>query len=143
MLCALIQVTVVGIIVGGLELIFIRPLSSFFIDMTLPSASLILEAAAVRSEILLPTYFLCGIMEVLTAYQRGLGSSLRPMVVTLFCVCFIRVAWAKLGFPLIGTAESLYWVYPVSWGLCALIHALFSIRISKKLLRYKEEEIEI
>lgn len=144
LLCALLQVTVVGIIVGGLELIFIYPLSGLFVDMTLPTASLILDAAAVRSGIMLPTYFLCGIMETLTAYQRGLGSSLRPMVITLFCVCFIRVAWAKLGFPHIGTAESLYWVYPVSWAMCALIHALFSVRISKKLLRYKkEEEIEI
>ena len=144
LLCAFIQVTVVGIIVGGLELIFIYPLSKLFVDMTLPTASMILDAAAVRSGIMLPTYFLCGIMEVLTAYQRGLGSSLRPMVVTLFCVCFIRVAWAKLGFPLIGTAQSLYWVYPVSWGVCAIIHALFSARVSKKMLKSdKEKEIAI
>lgn len=135
LLYSMVQVTLVGVFIGVLGTIFIHPIASLFVDMSLPTASEIIAAAAVRSMILLPTYFFCGWMETLTAYQRGLGSSLRPMVVTLFCVCFLRVAWAKVGFPLIGTAESLYWVYPASWLICSIIHALFCLRITKHRLK--------
>lgn len=127
--CAL-QVLVAGIVVGGIEMIFIKELATLFVDMTQPNAQAIINAAAIRSMIVLPLYFLCGWMDVLTGYQRGLGSSIRPMIVTLFSVCVLRVCWASFVFPLFGTAESLYIVYPISWALCALIHLVFSIRIT-------------
>lgn len=133
LLHGLIQVSVVGIVIGIVATIFIKPLAGLFVDMTLPTADLIIEAAAVRSTILLPTYFICGVMETMTAYQRGLGSSLRPMIVTLFSVCVLRVAWAKLIFPIFGTANSLYLVYPLSWLVCALLHAAFCIVMTKKI----------
>ena len=93
----------------------------------------IIDAAATRSMIIISFYFLCGLMEVFTGYQRGLGSSLRPMIVTLFFVCVLRVFWATLVFPRFGTAESLYIIYPISWALCSFVHLFFSIRITRKI----------
>jgi hypothetical protein len=137
LLYALIQVSAVGIFIGIFGTIFIKPLARLFVDMTLPSAELIVEAAAVRSRILLPTYFFCGCMETLTAYQRGLGSSLRPMIISLFSICVLRVSWATLIFPIFGTARSLYLVYPLSWLVCALLHMIFCIVMTKKIQRVK------
>ena len=130
--CAL-QVLVVGIAVSAVALIFIRELSTLFVDMTLPNAELIIKAATVRCMIILPLYFVEGWMDVLTGYQRGLGSSLRPMIVTLFSVCVLRVLWTTFVFPNFGTAESLYIIYPISWSVCALIHLIFSMRVTYKL----------
>lgn len=135
LLYGLIQVSSVGIFIGIFGTIFIKPLARLFVDMTLPSAELIVEAAAVRSRILLPTYFFCGCMETLTAYQRGLGSSLRPMIISLFSICALRVSWASFVFPIFGTARSLYLVYPLSWIVCALLHLIFCISMTKKTQR--------
>ena len=106
--------------------------------MTQENAMQIVEAAVLRSRITIPFYFICGWMESMTGYQRGLGSSLRPMIVTLFSVCVFRVAWAKLIFPIFGTASALYIVYPLSWLLCAVIHLYFSVRLTKKIARAHE-----
>ena len=103
--------------------------------MTQSNAEAIIEAAVVRNWMTLPFYFICGIMESLTAYQRALGSSLRPMVITLFSVCVFRVAWAKIVFPLIGGAVALYAVYPLSWLICTILHLLFSVRLTRKIIR--------
>ncbi len=133
LLYCMLQVLVVGIAVSAVALIFIRELSTLFVDMTLPNAELIINAATVRCMIILPLYFIEGWMDVLTGYQRGLGSSLRPMIVTLFSVCVVRVLWTSFVFPHFGTAESLYIIYPISWALCTLIHFAFSIRITRKI----------
>ena len=130
-----IQVVVIGISVGLLFSVFSRELAILFVDMTQPNAEAIIEAAVIRNWTTLPFYFICGLMESLTAYQRALGSSLRPMVITLFSVCVFRVAWAKLVFPLIGGAVALYAVYPLSWLICTVVHLLFSIRLTKKIIR--------
>ena len=132
---ACLQVVSIGIFVGLLFAVFSRELAVLFVDMTQPNAAAIIEAAVVRNWMTLPFYFICGIMESLTAYQRALGSSLRPMVITLFSVCVFRVAWAKIVFPLIGGAVALYAVYPLSWLICTVVHLLFSIRLTRKIIR--------
>lgn len=133
-----VQMLAVGIAVGGIELIFIKEIASVFVDMSQPDALAIIDAAATRSMIIISLYFLCGLMEVFTGYQRGLGSSLRPMIVTLFFVCVLRVIWATFVFPHFGTAESLYVIYPISWTLCAIFQLLFSIRITRKIEKAKQ-----
>lgn len=132
---ACLQVISIGIFVGLLFAVFSRELAVLFVDMTQSNAGAIIEAAVVRNWMTLPFYFICGIMESLTAYQRALGSSLRPMVITLFSVCVFRVAWAKIVFPLIGGAVALYAVYPLSWLICTVVHLLFSIRLTRKIIR--------
>ena len=135
LLLSVLQVLSVGIVVGGLFALLLPYIATLFVDMTQENAVEIVAAAVLRSRIILPLYFLCGWMESLTGYQRGLGSSLRPMIVSLFCVCGIRIFWAKLLFPLVGSASFLYAVYPISWALCGIVHLIFTIRITRKKLK--------
>lgn len=44
-------------------------------------------------------YALCGVMNVLVGAMRGLGSSLTPMVVSIFGVCVLRVVWIYTRVP--------------------------------------------
>ena len=98
---------------------------------------LVVDAAVLRTRLTLPFYFMCGLMESFSGYQRGLGSSVRPMVVSLFSVCAFRVFWAKIIFPLVGTATFLYIVYPISWALCAVLHLIFSLILTKKINKFR------
>ena len=142
LLLATLQVVVVGIVVGGLFSIFARELAYLFVDMSQENAMLVVDAAVLRTRLTLPFYFMCGLMESFSGYQRGLGSSVRPMVVSLFSVCAFRVFWAQIIFPLVGTATFLYIVYPISWALCAVLHLIFSLILTKKInkLQVKGEQ---
>ena len=50
-------------------------------------------------------------------HPPGLGHSMNPTVTTLIGACLLRVVWRYTVFEAVGTVESMYWSYPVSWLL--------------------------
>ena len=61
-------------------------------------------------------YALCGVMNVLVGAMRGLGSSLTPMVVSIFGVCVLRVVWIYTVFPLDPSFAMLFPLLPGDLG---------------------------
>ena len=133
LLYSVLQVTVVGLLVAGIEILFARPIATLFVDNALAEAPLILDAAVERMRLMLATYVLCGIMDVLSGYLRGVGYSLIPMFTCIFGVCAIRVLWVLFVFPIFSTPIGLLVCYPVSWGMTILLHAVNCVFAAKKL----------
>ena len=88
-----------------------------------------------RMNILFTTYFLCGIMDVMSGSLRGLGHSLMPAVITLLGVCVLRVVWVYTIFPLQPTMENLMLSYPITWIITAAANGLYLYWICRKLFR--------
>lgn len=130
---SLAQVTVAGLLFGWIEILFARPLATVFVDATLPNAALVVDAAVERMYLMLSTYVLCGIMDVLTGYLRGVGFSLIPTVTCVFGVCALRVFWVFVIFPLIPTPLGLLVSFPISWALTSLGHCATGLYANKKL----------
>ena len=61
------------------------------------------------------------LMEGLSGALRGYGISLTPAVITLVCVCGVRVAWVFTAFAKIPTYATLMAVYPISWLITAIV----------------------
>ena len=78
-----------------------------------------------RMNILFTTYFLCGIMDVISGALRGLGHSVMPAVITLLGVCVLRVFWVWLIFPLQPTMSNLMFSYPITWGITAIANGIY------------------
>ena len=55
------------------------------------------------------------LMEGFSGALRGYGISLTPAVITLICVCGVRVTWVFTAFAKIPTYSTLMAVYPISW----------------------------
>ena len=60
-------------------------------------------------------------MGIFVGGMRGLGSSLTPMVITIFGVCALRVVWVYTVFAVWPLWEVLFLSYPVTWVITALI----------------------
>lgn len=135
LLYALIQVTLTGVIIGYTEIFFSAPLASIFIDPADPNKALIIDAVALRCRIILGTYFLCGMMEVMSGYLRGLGHSFNTMICSLIGACLLRVVWTQFVFPLemFNSAGGLYICYPVTWTVTCAALAVFCIIYTKQL----------
>ncbi len=133
-----LQVFLVGSLVGWGFLAFSDQLISLFVDLSLPEASAIVLAAKERNFILLPTYCLCGLMEVLTGHLRGKGFSFLPMVSSLLFICVFRVAWLFFVFPIWQPASltTLFFCYPLSW----IISTISLLVIALWLARRKNRE---
>ena len=92
----------------------------------------VMAAAAVRTGIIAPTYFLCGMMDTCVGLLRGMGSSVTPMVVSILGVCVLRILWIVFIFPLAPTLHTLYLSYPVSWIITLTIHVCCYFHVKKK-----------
>jgi Na+-driven multidrug efflux pump len=130
----LLQVTVVGILIGYVEILFGHELCSIFIDPTDTAREAILEAAQLRLWVMLGTYFACGIMEVMSGYLRGLGHSIVTMICSLTGACLLRIVWVSFIFPLepFNNPVGLYMSYPVTWVITVLAMLIFAVYYDKK-----------
>ncbi len=126
-------VTIIGIIVCSLGVIFKVPLIKLY---TTDAKSI--EAGIVYYNIVIRTYLLCGIMEVMTGCLRGLGKSLEAMFITLTGMAGIRILWNFLVLPLNNTLENVFIAYPITWIITITI---FSVRLYI-LIRNLEKSLE-
>lgn len=81
----------------------------------------VIDMGIMRLKFIIPTYFTCGLMDVIVGAIRGMGSSFVPMCASIFGVCGIRIVWIFTVFANVHTLEALYISYPISWMATALI----------------------
>lgn len=95
----------------------------------------IIQWGMVRLKVLMSTYFMCGIMDVITGGLRGLGHSIKPTVVTLMGICAFRIFWVFVIFPLNPTMLNLMISYPVTWVLVSSVNGTMLFFICRNMLR--------
>ena len=136
-LYSIIQVTAVGILLGQLILLFGDPIASLYINPAEENKELILEAVREVMGVILNTYFLCGIMNVLTGLCRGLGNSFAPMIIGIAGVCGVRIIWILFVFPLeaFNSLTGLYISMPLTWVFCVVALLITFIITWKKRVR--------
>lgn len=137
-LYAIFLAVTLGISMGGVMLVFRNQLLGLY-----TSGDVAMDAALTRMYIIMPTYFLCGMMDVLCATLRSLNRSVTSMVLSLTFTCGLRIVWINTVFAYFGTGTSLFISYPVSWLVSCLVHLIFIIITTKKLLKQQREEIEL
>ena len=80
-------------------------------------------------------YFFYGMMDSMVAVLRGLGRSVVPMIVALMGVCGLRLLWIAVMFtnPAFHMIETVYFAYPLSWGVTFFVHTCCFLVIRWKL----------
>jgi Na+-driven multidrug efflux pump len=75
-------------------------------------------------------------MDVVSGTVKGMGYALSPMLVSVGCICGIRIFWIFVFFPLerLHSIIGLYLAYPISWT-AALIGMIVITVIAFKRLR--------
>ena len=112
----MILVTVVGLAIGAGCYAFGPELLSIFAR----DDADVIKYGMIRLLYMGVPYFLCGTMEVMSGTLRGLGASMTSMIVSLIGACVFRVVWIATVFRLVGTLESIYISFPISWFLTTL-----------------------
>ncbi len=128
------SVFVVGLVLAIGEWLLAKPLLSIYITDN-PDA---IAIGVLRITCFL-VYPLCGIMDSLTGAIRGLGGTITPMLISVICVCGIRIGWILTVFQLpdFHNLVSLYFSYPASWLTC-IICQIIAISIIYKREKKKD-----
>lgn len=98
-----------SVVACSLCLIFSTPLLSLF---TSQPEILYYGRAAVLW--IIPSYLFYGVNQVYMGCLRGCGHTFSPMLVTLICYSFFRIAWCRLLLPVIDSMTVIYTSYSVS-----------------------------
>ena len=133
-LYSMIQMLFITIITAQIILIFHRPIASLYIGNDNANKEIILDIAGPFFKILLNTYFICGIMNVLEAMLRGMKYSIIPAIVSVFAIIVMRIVWVYCIFPFepFNTANWLMISFPVSWAIAVLAYIVIAIIVWKK-----------
>ncbi len=98
------------IILGSAILFFMRPLLRIFND-----DPAVVEFGVIRIIYVVVPQIFSIFIDIFSGSMRGYGYSLMPAVITLFCICGVRLSWVWLVFSHNQTFETLMVIYPISW----------------------------
>ncbi len=109
-------VLIVGVPLCILAFLFGENILGIFLsDENAANKVAVIEYGMIRMGYMSLTYFLCGLMEVMSGMLRGLGASMTSMLVSLVGACGLRVAWIYTIFAWNRTPGVLYLSFPLSW----------------------------
>ena len=80
----------------------------------------VIRYGVMRARLIVPFYLVSVVMEVWSGAMRGLGRSLEPGLISIFCICIFRVIWVFTVFRWNPTLLTLLTSYPVTWVLNAV-----------------------
>ena len=83
-----------------------------------------------------PFYITYTTIELLSGSLRGMGSSLKPMIISVFGICILRVLWIFLAVPVWHRIETIEFSYPLTWVTTSILYLLYYFRfVSKRKIR--------
>lgn len=115
--------TAAGLAAGWLAVLLHTPLCKLFVDQN-DAPEVIEQIIAVAFErmlIICGTYFIDGIMEVVSAALRGIGYPTTSAVIVLVGTCLFRILWIYVIFPLYPQLWFLFALYPISWAITSFV----------------------
>lgn len=124
--------TILGWVLCGLLSIFRVPLLHIYIKKTDPAYAAVMAAGCIRVSYIGQFQWVGGLMETACGSLRGLGKTINPTVTSLLGSCALRVLWIFTVFASVGTLQSLYISYPISWILTFAVHVCFLLAWRKK-----------
>lgn len=136
---SLILIICIGVLLGGLFYL----LNPYLIALYTDNAE-VAKFAFNRMVIFCLTYWICGIMDVSASYERGLGYSFTPMIVSLLGACVLRIVFIYTLFqlPEFHSLTWLYFSYPISWIITSISHVVCILIIKKKAISKMLEKKE-
>lgn len=131
---SMVAVAVTGLVLGLGMVAVGRPLLGIY-----TKSDQIIEQGLLRFYFTGIPYLLCGMMEVEVGALRGLGASVKPMILSVLGICGTRIAWAMLV-EHCHRVELIYLSYPLSWLITLIAQGILLLWLRKKL-RIKENLI--
>jgi putative MATE family efflux protein len=127
---SLIYSVSLGIILGGLLIIFDRQFLSIFAN-----DEQVIQAGIQRIKIMGISYWISAFMDCSIAASRGLGKTFWPTIFLISGCCFFRIIWLYTFFNYFKTIESLFLLYACSWIITSIAEISYFIVAYKKFAK--------
>ena len=134
LLYSILQVSVVVFTCGMILIPLTKPIAMIFMPANASgNIDLVLKTTKELNTLLQSTYFLLGILTVLSSALRGLGYSILQMILYTLGLCGTRIIWIYTAFPILNTPVGLMLCYPISWVVCLILLGTARVLAERKL----------
>lgn len=127
---SIIAVTVIGLLMGFVCLGFSDYLFRIYTD-----SPAVMEAARVRAWVIMPTYFMCGIMNVFIGAIRGHGYTIIPTLISAVGILVTRAVWIFTAFRKFHLIKILYISWPISYIIVIIAFTINYIIVHNIVIR--------
>lgn len=79
----------------------------------------------------LPLYFIYAINQVQIGVMRGKGIVVAPMVITLLCMCGLRIAWICTVLQYFNDPRVIFISYPLTWIVTNIVFSIYQLKLKK------------
>lgn len=132
-----IVVFIIGVVFGGLVILFANELMGIYTD-----EAAVIEIGIIRIKYICTCYFLLGMMDSMVGALRGIGYSVMPMLVSLIGVCGFRLLWVATYFKMHHSIEVLYLSYDISWAITLAVLIICFVIVYRKIPD-KEKKVSV
>lgn len=80
-----------------------------------------------------------GTIDIISGAMRGYGESLTPALITLVCICGVRIAYIFTYFASHRSFTTLMLAYPISWIITVIVISAAYLIMRKNGLGYQQE----
>jgi Na+-driven multidrug efflux pump len=101
----------------------------------------VIAAAKERAWVIIPTYFMCGIMNVFTGSVRGYGYSLLPTFISAVGILATRITWIFTVFARYHDIKLLYLSWGVSYLVVIIALVISYVIIHRRLIKKSAQSI--
>jgi Na+-driven multidrug efflux pump len=137
----------IAVLMSAAAIIFHKPLFALY-GVTEGSdilAKITYETALKKAIWKWPAFLIYAIMNTCAGVLRGLGKSTTSAMISFVGTCVFRVVWIYTVFRALGSLESIYISYPISWlltGIFFMITVLYFLRRIFAQSKSKDESIK-
>ena len=137
----IVVVFVVGLVLGNLAYLCGDKLLAIYCSDSEGLQEEMIAVGLTRMSFVASFYFFCGLMEIGCGGMRCLGWSWLPTSISLMGACGLRIMWIFTIFRQVGTLNSLYVSYPISWGITFAAHMICFFFVFRGVKKRMPEEI--
>lgn len=121
---------IVGVLLScAMITLFANPIMNIFVD-----DPAVVAAGIPKLLFCIWGYSIYGISTIYSNALRGIQKTVFPMLINICAICLPRVLWVWFVFPTFNTPNMLYFIYPISWTLSAILMAITYYRARRILL---------
>jgi Na+-driven multidrug efflux pump len=137
----------IAVLMSAAAIIFHKPLFALY-GVTEGSdilAKITYETALKKAIWKWPAFLIYAIMNTCAGVLRGLGKSTTSAMISFVGTCVFRVVWIYTVFRALGSLESIYISYPISWlltGIFFMITVLYFLHRIFAQSKSKDESIK-
>lgn len=80
----------------------------------------------------LPLYFIYSINQIQIGVLRGKGIVVAPMLITLLCMCGLRIAWICTVLSYFKDSRVIFLSYPLTWIITSMVLSVYLLILKKR-----------